>query len=85
MNGGIKLFICTECGCLFEEPVEWEERHGLDTPPYEKWSGCPQCHGNYVETYQCDCCGEWIEDYYIRIGDDRYCQNCYVEYALGEG
>lgn len=43
------LYRCLDCGYIFEEPVVWQESHGLDTPPYEEWSGCPRCRGGYEE------------------------------------
>lgn len=50
---------CLDCGHIFEEGEQavWYETHGLDTPPYEKWSGCPLCKGSYEKTIQCDICG----------------------------
>lgn len=50
---------CVRCGNIFEEGEEavWTESHGLDCPPYEKWSGCPVCHGNFEETVRCAVCG----------------------------
>lgn len=36
-------YICEECGYIFDEPHEYYEGHGLDYPPYEKWSVCPNC------------------------------------------
>ena len=72
------MYICLDCQRTFSEAAEWEETHGLDYGPYEQWSGCPYCNGSYVETYQCDCCEEWIEDTYIKTDDGhRYCFNCY--------
>jgi formylmethanofuran dehydrogenase subunit E len=85
MIGGIGLFICMECGELFEHPVEWVETHGFSTPPYEHWSGSPCCHGNYAETFKCDMCDEWIEGQYIKTNDgDRICDNCYETYDIGD-
>ena len=78
------MFVCTECGFLFEEPEYWIERHGLDYGPYEQWSGCPQCKGSYVEAHRCDCCGDWIDRSYIRINDERICSNCYTTCELGD-
>lgn len=80
----MKLFVCLECGEIFEEPVYWEETHGLDTPPYEQWSGCPYCKGCYTEAHRCDCCDEWITDDYIIVNENRYCQDCYRPVELGE-
>lgn len=79
------MFVCTECGCLFDEPYYWNEYH-----PYgegyakETWSGCPDCHGNYTEAYPCDCCNEWIDSDYIKIDGNRYCEYCYTKYKLGD-
>ena len=78
------MYICLECGLIFDDPVKWEETHGLDCGPYEKWSGCPKCRGSYAETYRCDRCGEWIEGSYIKIDDNRYCEYCYDKYQPGE-
>ena len=35
------MYRCVNCGNLFEEGEQavWEETHGLDSPPYETWSG----------------------------------------------
>lgn len=78
------MFVCIECGRLFDEPQYWEEKHGLDTPPYEKMSGCQFCGGAYTEAFPCDCCGEWITDNYIKVDGKRYCSECCLPYELGE-
>ncbi len=36
-------FYCTECNRYFDEPLFYEERHGLDAPPYERVVVCPYC------------------------------------------
>jgi hypothetical protein len=80
----IKLFVCLECGYVFEDPIIWEELY-----PYgegyagKKMSGCPSCYGAYTKAYRCDCCDEWIVDDYIKIEDKRYCQECYQSVELG--
>ena len=66
---------CLECGHIFEEgeQVEWEETHGLETPPYEKWSGCPLCKGAYEETVRCSICkGEFLQEELT----DGCCEDC---------
>ena len=72
------MYRCCECGNLFEEGEQavWEETHGLDSPPYEKWSGCPLCHGDYEEVYQCDSCGDWHSKDELY---DGWCENCLRE------
>ena len=72
------MFKCCECGHLFEdgEQAVWEERHGLDTPPYEKWDGCPICNGGYEEVHQCKECGEWHTEDELY---DGWCEKCLRE------
>ena len=71
---------CLECGHIFEdgEQVRWEERHGLDSPPYEKHCGCPVCKGSFEETKQCKICGgEFLED---ELNGGCVCDDCIEEY-----
>lgn len=73
------MHICLDCGILFENPKHHTETHGLDSPPYETWSGCPECGGAYVETTRCDECGEWITGEFVELnGGQRICEQCYV-------
>lgn len=77
--------ICRDCGQLFDIPVEYKEKHGLDTPPYEIIWGCPQCGGTFVGTLKCDCCEEYITGKFIRTDDFHiYCERCYVEQDIME-
>lgn len=79
------MFICLDCGCVFDEPKHWIETHGLDSPPYEEWDGCPSCGGAYVETYKCDNCGDWINGEYVKLKNgDNFCENCYEIREIGE-
>ena len=67
------MYRCLECGALFDEyeKAEWYETHGLDTPPYERMTGCPKCKGSYEEAKSCKLCGS-----YDLENDDKYCQEC---------
>lgn len=71
----MKMYRCENCGHLFEEGEQavWEERHGLDTPPYEKWSGCPLCKCDYEEVHQCEKCGDWHSEDELTEG---ICDDC---------
>ena len=73
------MYMCLDCYGLFEEPAEFTETHGLDSPPYETWHGCPGCAGGYVETVCCDECGEWIVGEYVKLKSTGMviCENCY--------
>lgn len=68
-------YTCLDCGETFDEPKKWIEQHGLDSPPYEKFSGCPFCGGSYTQTILCDGCGcPIIGDYVqIQVTGSRYC------------
>ena len=72
------MYKCENCGHLFEEGEQavWEETHGLDSPPYEKWSGCPVCKGDYEEVYQCKQCGDWHSEDELY---DGWCEKCLRE------
>ena len=80
------MFVCIECGHIFEEPQRWEETHGLDCGPYEQFSGCNICGGAYTEAYKCDSCNEWIttERYSKTKNGDRYCEECFTVFELGD-
>ncbi len=80
-------YVCLECYHIFDEPKSWKEDRGeyFGSPCYEKFSGCPDCGGAYIETHRCDCCGEYINtDTYVEIGDERYCENCFMIKSLDE-
>ena len=72
------MYRCVNCGNLFEEGEQavWKETHGLDSPPYEKFSGCPVCRGDYEEVHQCKECGDWHTDDELYEG---WCEDCLRE------
>lgn len=76
------MFRCESCGNLFEEGEQatWEETHGLDSPPYEKFSGCPLCKGDYEEAYLCKVCDGWVVESELQ---DGCCEAC-VEALVSE-
>ena len=79
------MYICLDCGCIFDEPKHWTETHNLDSPPYEEWSGCPSCGGDYAETFRCDECGDWIFGEYVCVKNgNKYCENCYSIEEIGK-
>lgn len=79
------MFICCDCENVFDEPKIFIQRHGLDTPPYEQYAGCPYCGGVFIATYKCDACNKWIIGPYIKLNSgERICEECYTTYELGE-
>lgn len=77
------MYRCESCGHLFEEGEQavWYERHGLDTPPYEQWDGCPICKGDFEEVHQCKDCGDWHTEDELWGG---YCFDCLKEKCTQE-
>lgn len=46
------MFKCRECGCEFDEPFTYVERHGFTHGPFERWSECPHCGScDYDDAY----------------------------------
>ena len=85
MIGEETKFLCWECEAIFDEPKIWTQTHGLDTPPYERYAGCPVCGSAFTTTYKCACCNEWITGSYIKLDSgERVCENCYITYEIGE-
>ena len=78
------MYVCIDCGEIFETPEHYIETHGLERPPYEEWDGCPNCAGAFTKAHRCDYCGEWIDGDYIKIGNKRYCNGCAIHYELGD-
>ena len=77
------MFICLDCGEIFEKPKIFTETHGLDSPPYEKFYGCPECGGSFAKTFECDICGNYIEDEYIITDEgDIICDSCYTVHSI---
>lgn len=75
-------YICLSCHQTFEEPYEYEERHGFDHGPFEHWSVSPCCHDGYDEAVECDRCGAaHPASLSMRsnspFSNERLCPDCY--------
>ena len=74
------MYKCLDCGHIFDEgeQINWEDGHGFDTPPFEKWSTCPKCRrGLYEETVRCVvCCSEHLESEM----NNNVCDECIDSY-----
>lgn len=63
------MFVCAECGYVFDEPEKWVEEHG------ERMSGCPACGGNFDDAKKCELCGEEYSTNLSTQGD-LCCEKC---------
>lgn len=76
----MSLYICTDCGTTFDEPKEITEKHGLETPPYEKLLVCPECLGSDYDTaVVCAGCNKEMSSvgcYYLN--NKHYCNKCFL-------
>ena len=43
------MYICRNCGEIFDEPRVYYEHHGFTDGLYERQSCCPCCGGDYSE------------------------------------
>lgn len=61
------MYICLECGEVFENLSRWTEPHG------EALCGCPYCKGAVEEAHQCKSCGEYFLEEDLWNG---FCEDC---------
>jgi hypothetical protein len=79
------LFVCLDCGHLFEHPQKVQEKHGLEDGPFEEFYACPVCSGAYVTAPICDGCDEYITDDYLQTKDGSiWCQDCCMARNIGD-
>jgi hypothetical protein len=80
------MFVCLDCGHVFDDAAQYTETHGFTDGLYETWKGCPKCGGAFVETRHCDNCGRYIVDTYIKTASSEFlCSNCYTEQDIEDG
>lgn len=80
------MYICLDCGTLFEYPQKITEKNGYDVPPYPKIKVCPNCGGTYVKTALCDICGSYIDGEYIKAENGwTICSKCYSKKSIEDG
>lgn len=71
------MYICIECGNLFEEGEQRREReymgecHG--SPAYEEYAVCPSCGGEYDEAVRCAECNHYAP---VSKMDEDLCSEC---------
>lgn len=70
------MYICENCGEIFDEPLYVEERPCSDFPETETWSYCPNCRDDdYEEAVKCKICGKYFPRYHC----DEFCKECQVK------
>ena len=64
------MYRCTDCKKKFRKGKVYFEKHGLDSPPYERFIICPDCGGilEPIKYEYCRCCGARLPD-----GVHNYC------------
>ena len=70
------MYICQECGAVFEEPKIFLEQHpyGLGYAE-ERWVVCPRCsNADFDDAEMCDGCGEYFAEL-----EEGLCEECYAE------
>lgn len=72
------MYICNECGLVFNNPKQYSEDRtpygGSSEPGFtEHYKGCPSCGGNYDEAMQCVRC----DNEYISVESYHpFCEGC---------
>lgn len=77
------MYICNRCGYLVDEvPTERWRHTELDGPFYEEEDAPCACGGEFVEAYECACCGEYEAEDKLTNG---WCRSCVTELAAAYG
>ena len=71
------MYICNNCMAVFSRPDTIQEKHGLDSPPYETVPVCPTCHDpDIAEAMECEDCGCWVPSFFETKSGHVYCKDC---------
>ena len=76
------MYICYNCGAVFETPAVYEEHH-----PYgrgyatEEWAICPCCDStDFEEAKRCSHCGNFFAELeYVQGHEGGLCEECYED------
>ena len=72
------MWICFDCGHVFDEPDTFQEKVGefWGAPAWETCGCCPNCGSTeYDQAEQCERCGEWVPELYDVL-NMRVCDIC---------
>lgn len=74
-----KVYICKNCGEIFEEPKIVKESRGefWGHPAFEDCYYSPCCGCDYDEAIECNICGEWYSEDDLCMG---VCSKCIDDY-----
>lgn len=78
------MFICMDCGHVFEEPRVEHERMAdfWGAPAWEEFGVCPNCGSvEYDTAEQCERCGEWVPET-TDFGNVKLCDFCLEDLTL---
>lgn len=77
------MYICKNCGEVFDVPKKIFESHGFTDGTGEELFVCPNCEGDYEEAIECENCGAvvGISDVCLTDDDKQVCQSCADELA----
>ena len=71
------MYICNDCGALFEEPVTCNEKHPCgEGYAYELIAVCPSCAGSFGKAVKCTNCGCFHGEEKL---NDGMCTDCMDE------
>lgn len=82
------MYICRECHNTFEYPFvcydDMLEHFG--TPCHTIVNLSPCCKSDFVETFNCDLCGQPVLDDYISLENGQcICSYCYSKHNILDG
>ena len=84
-----EMYICTDCGCVFDADEsasarEWigEDRYESNSSGWMYYMACPECGSTEIaEAEGCDECGEYFDkDDLIHVDDVCLCKDCARDY-----
>ena len=67
------MYVCQDCGHIFASAHSYNEKHLLDSPPFEKRNACPSCKSELLfkkEVSHCRCCGARLSHGKVDYCDD---------------
>ncbi len=77
------MYICNRCGHLVDEvPTEKWRHTELEGAYYEEEEMPCSCGGEFVEAYECECCGEYEAENELNNG---WCRSCVADLCAAQG